>query len=154
MKKERVDLHDLIMNSSRSVEATLNKKQGKIFTKLEAQKSEVIADPLHLTNVLYNLLDNAIKYCDQIPMVEITTRNDKGVVLLTIKDNGIGIQKDHLKKIFHKFYRIPTGNVHNVKGFGLGLNYVQTIVQAHGGTINLQSTAGKGTVFNLSLDHA
>ena len=154
MKKERVDLHDLIINSARSVEATLKEKRGKIVTKLEARNSQVIADPLHLTNVLYNLLDNAIKYCDRIPLVEIITRNEQQSVSLTIKDNGIGIADDHIKKIFHKFYRVPTGNVHDVKGFGLGLNYVQTVVQAHGGNISLKSSTGQGTIFKLILDHA
>ena len=154
MKKEKVDLHDLIKSSSHSVEANLNEKNGTIITELHAHKSEVVGDPLHLTNVLYNLLDNAIKYCDQHPVVKITTHNKRGAVCLSIEDNGIGIPSDHIKKVFHKFYRVPTGNIHDVKGFGLGLNYVQTIVQAHGGSISLHSVLGRGTTFNLSLNYA
>jgi len=154
MKKEKVDLHDLIRSSSHSVEANLNDKKGTIITELRARNSEVVGDPLHLTNVLYNLLDNAIKYCDQHPVVKITTHNNKGSVCLSITDNGIGISSDHLKKVFHKFYRVPTGNIHDVKGFGLGLNYVQTIVEAHGGSITLQSALGQGSTFNLILNYA
>jgi len=145
MKKEKVDLHDLIRSSSH---------RGTIITELRARNSEVVGDPLHLTNVLYNLLDNAIKYCDQHPVVKITTHNNKGSVCLSITDNGIGISSDHLKKVFHKFYRVPTGNIHDVKGFGLGLNYVQTIVEAHGGSITLQSALGQGSTFNLILNYA
>jgi two-component system phosphate regulon sensor histidine kinase PhoR len=100
---------------------------------------------------LYNLLDNGIKYCDKTPYIEIITKNKASKLLLSIKDNGIGIDKKHQKYIFEKFYRVPTGNLHDVKGFGLGLNYVKSVVQAHKWKINLESTLGQGCKFTIEI---
>ncbi|MDH3709726.1 MAG: HAMP domain-containing histidine kinase [Cyclobacteriaceae bacterium] len=153
MKKEPVDLHQIIQTSVRSIQVNLQEKDGKVQTDLQAQHSKIHGDSMHLTNVIYNLLDNAIKYCVATPLVSIHTRNHNGSIDLEIRDNGIGINVEEQQKIFHKFYRVPTGNVHDVKGFGLGLNYVQTVVQAHGGTVQLESTPGSGSTFKLTLQN-
>jgi two-component system phosphate regulon sensor histidine kinase PhoR len=100
---------------------------------------------------VYNLLDNAAKYADKTPMIKISTKNERNKLLLSIEDNGIGIKRENLGLIFDKFYRVPTGNLHNVKGFGLGLYYVKLIIDAHGGKIDVKSTLGKGTTFLISL---
>ncbi len=153
MKKEPVDLHQIIQTSVRSIQVNLQEKEGKVHTDLQAQHTKIHGDSMHLTNVIYNLLDNAIKYCVAAPLVSIHTRNHNGSIDLEIRDNGIGISVEEQQKIFHKFYRVPTGNVHDVKGFGLGLNYVQTVVQAHGGTVQLESTPGSGSTFKLTLQN-
>jgi two-component system phosphate regulon sensor histidine kinase PhoR len=134
--KENFELHHL-------------EKGGKIEVNLHAQKHLVQADAIHLTNVIYNLLDNAVKYCDTIPSIIIQTKNEKNGIWIEIEDNGIGIKKENIPYIFDKFYRVPTGNLHNVKGFGLGLFYVKLIMDAHHGKVQIKSTPGKGTVFSL-----
>jgi two-component system phosphate regulon sensor histidine kinase PhoR len=124
---------------------------GIIELNLDAKAHEIIVDPVHISNVVFNLLDNAIKYCEQIPEISIVTKNEKNGFVLQLTDNGIGIKKENQKLIFDKFYRVPTGNVHNVKGFGLGLFYVKLIVEQHGGSIQVKSTYGKGTSFTIWL---
>jgi signal transduction histidine kinase len=124
---------------------------GLLTIDCDAQNFEIQADSVHLTNVIYNLLDNAIKYCEGKAMIHIQTRNDKNGLIIEISDNGIGIKKENLKMIFDKFYRVPTGNVHDVKGFGLGLFYVKLIIEAHQGKIDVKSTPGKGTTFTVWL---
>ena len=124
-------------------------KGGIINFELNATNHIIQADAVHLTNVIYNLLENAVKYCESVPNITIQTRNDKNGIWIEIEDNGIGIKKENLSLIFDKFYRVPTGNLHNVKGFGLGLYYVKLIVDAHGGKVNVKSTLGKGTTFSL-----
>jgi len=118
---------------------------------LNAESGEIIADPVHITNVIYNLLDNAVKYCEGKPEIKITTKTEKKGILIEFIDNGIGMKREELKMIFDKFYRIPTGNLHNVKGFGLGLYYVKLIIQEHKGTIDVKSQIGKGTTFAIWL---
>ena len=134
--KENFELHHL-------------EKGGIINIEPNATNHIIQADTVHLTNVIYNLLENAVKYCESIPNITIQTRNDKNGIWIEIEDNGIGIKKENLSLIFDKFYRVPTGNLHNVKGFGLGLYYVKLIVDAHGGKVNVKSTPGKGTTFSL-----
>ena len=151
MKKESLDLHKIIDDSVQSVRVNLQEKQGTVHTELNASQTAITGDPMHLTNVVYNLLDNAIKYCRQKPLLHITTQNNNGDVTLEIRDNGIGIAPEDQKKVFDKFYRVPTGDIHDVKGFGLGLNYVQTVVEAHGGSVHLHSEPGAGSVFTLKL---
>lgn len=140
-----------------SVVATFKLKvenfDGEINIDLSARESEITADEMHLTNVFFNLLDNAVKYRsnDRDLRLNVSTWNDKGRLVISIKDNGIGIKKEHLKKVFDRFYRVPTGNVHNVKGFGLGLAYVQKIIENHNGNIRAESEYHMGTEFIISL---
>jgi two-component system phosphate regulon sensor histidine kinase PhoR len=124
---------------------------GKIELNCSAENYIIQADPVHLTNVVYNLLDNAVKYCTKIPQIDLNTRNEKSFLVIEISDNGIGIKREDIKLIFDKFYRVPTGNIHNVKGFGLGLYYVKLIIEAHDGKIDIKSTLNKGTTFTIYL---
>jgi two-component system, OmpR family, phosphate regulon sensor histidine kinase PhoR len=125
---------------------------GKIALDLKAKQSEITADEMHLTNVFFNLMDNAVKYrSDRNLELSVRTWTEKEHIHISIEDNGIGIKKEHLKKVFERFYRVPTGNVHNVKGFGLGLAYVKKIVENHNGTIQVESEFNHGTKFIISL---
>lgn len=149
LKREPVDVHALIGDVVRSRSVGLD---GEIRTELKAETYLLSADRLHLSNVLYNLLDNAIKYCSTRPSVTIQTGNpDAGHLEVTVIDNGIGIEAGEQNKIFNKFYRVPTGNVHNVKGFGLGLSYVKEIVSRHRGRIRVESEPGQGSSFHVIL---
>ena len=103
------------------------------------------------TNVFFNLIDNAVKYSEEKPEVFVSSANDKKGVLITIGDKGIGIKKEDVKQIFDKFYRVSTGNIHDVKGFGLGLYYVKLVIESHGGTIYVKSQIGEGTIFTIWL---
>ena len=118
---------------------------------LEAANPVVDADKIHLTNVAYNLMDNAMKYAKSQPHLTISTAQLPDGLMIKFKDNGIGIAKEHLGKVFDRLYRVPTGNVHDVKGFGLGLSYVKTVVERHGGEITVESEPGKGSTFILRM---
>ena len=124
---------------------------GTLTSSFQAQHSRITADPLHLQNVINNLLDNAIKYSKEVPEIKLSTRNVTGAIQLIIRDEGIGIPKDDQARVFGKFYRVSTGNVHNVKGFGLGLYYVKSICQAHGWDIRLHSEEGKFTQITIQI---
>jgi two-component system phosphate regulon sensor histidine kinase PhoR len=133
----------------------LQEKNVQLELSLKADNPVISADKLHLTSVIYNLLDNAIKYAAENPNVWISVKTgEKKTLVLEVRDNGIGVKEDDQKKIFEKFYRVPTGNVHNVKGFGLGLNYVRQIVEAHRGKITLKSHLGEGCTFRIYLPQA
>lgn len=149
--KEAVDAHALLQEAIHNCSMLMREKQGDIRTALEAQRTKLNGDKLHLTNVFTNLIDNAIKYCTVAPSIQISTSNASNGIQIEIADNGIGIARDDQRKVFQKFFRVHTGNVHDVKGFGLGLSYVKTMVEAHGGTITLQSEPGKGSRFNIFL---
>jgi two-component system phosphate regulon sensor histidine kinase PhoR len=151
LKRERIDLHDIIQEAVKNISLSLNSRQGKVELKLEAAPSVLYADKLHLTNVFFNLLDNAIKYCTNDPLIEIHTQMRNHQLEVTVTDNGIGISPENQKKVFHKFYRVPTGNVHDVKGFGIGLNYVKLVVESHKGKITLSSELSKGSTFTMQF---
>jgi two-component system phosphate regulon sensor histidine kinase PhoR len=151
LKKELVDLHQVIHDAIKNTSMGLQEKHGTITCELNATRSVLDADRLHLANMLHNLIDNAIKYCKVSPNILIRTSNVGKNLWLEIEDNGIGIKPDDQKRVFQKFYRVPTGNVHDVKGFGIGLNYVKSIVEAHKGSIRLLSELGKGSVFKICL---
>ena len=154
LKKENLDLHSLIQEAVKNISMSLHSKQGNIELSLQATDSFAEVDKLHFTNVIYNLLDNAIKYTQGSPTITITTSTQNGNLNIAIKDNGIGISAENQRKIFHRFYRVPTGNLHDVKGFGLGLNYVKLIVEAHKGKISIDSALGNGSTFTIVLPKA
>ena len=146
-----VNTHDLIAAVVDSMSLQLQKKNAKISMNLNAINPIVHGDELHLSNVFYNLIDNANKYSADDPDITIETRSTDKALIIEIADKGIGMTKEHSKRIFDQFYRVPTGNLHDVKGFGLGLNYVQDIVEQMNGTIKVHSEKDKGTTFEISL---
>jgi two-component system phosphate regulon sensor histidine kinase PhoR len=151
LKKESVDVHTIIDEAVKNISLSLSTAGGKVNLDLQAIRHTVVGDRLHLANVFYNLIDNAIKYSTEPPFINISTRNTNGSITIDVKDDGIGISADHQRKVFHKFYRVPTGNLHDVKGFGIGLNYVKLIITAHKGKISLTSEPGKGSTFTLNV---
>lgn len=154
LKKETVNLHEIIQEVVQSIDLALQERQGSIQLNLNAPSSNLPADRHHFTNVIFNLLDNALKYCTSKPSITIRTELIGNNFSLTVEDNGIGISDENKRRIFQKFYRVPTGNVHDVKGFGLGLHYVKQIVEAHRGRITVASEPGKGCAFTILLPTA
>jgi two-component system, OmpR family, phosphate regulon sensor histidine kinase PhoR len=148
---KQIDVNALINLVTERFTLNLNEKNGQFLLSLNCSPCTIYADEEHLTNILNNLIDNAIKYTTDEPLIKISTTNYKKGVIISVSDNGIGMSKDAQKQIFEKFYRVPTGNVHNVKGFGLGLNYVKQMVKAHKGKIKIQSELGKGSLFEIYL---
>jgi two-component system, OmpR family, phosphate regulon sensor histidine kinase PhoR len=152
LNKEVINLHELLDTVLPSIQVKVEGLNGALEQRLRAKQPYVKADSLHLTNIIHNLLDNAIKYCkDGKPEILVITEDTEKNIRLMISDRGIGIDKEHHKKIFQRFYRVPTGNIHNVKGFGLGLFYVRNIVQAHGWTIDIASETDKGTSIIIDI---
>ena len=152
LKKEVTDFHQIIHDAVKQIKhSNFAKSDLEITCDMQATQAEVSADRLHVVSVLNNLLDNAVKYCCEQTKIFIRTFNDERGLIIEVTDNGIGISKENQKRVFQKFYRVPTGNVHDVKGFGLGLSYVKTIVEAHHGTIKLESELGKGSTFRIWL---
>jgi two-component system phosphate regulon sensor histidine kinase PhoR len=148
---EETELNGFIRES---VQEFRNSQNGRIYTvdiRSSIEKAIVKADQLHFSNLIFNILDNAIKYCDTDPEIEIRIEERENYYLISFEDNGIGIPKDYRKKIFNRFYRVPTGNVHDVKGFGLGLDYVRKIVQRHSWQINVSDNSKKGSTFMLKI---
>ena len=151
LKKEPLQLNDLLGGILNSTGLTVSKLKGQLHRKLNKDLPLIQADKHHLTNVLHNLLDNAIKYSGTKPDILVSTEVDKKDIVLSVQDKGIGIDKTLHGKVFKKFYRVPTGNIHNVKGFGLGLFYAKNICKAHGWTLLLDSEKGKGTIISIAI---
>ena len=152
LKLERLDIRELIGREVDTAELAINRKGGDLKFEFPSEPIEIEADALHVSNVISNLLDNAMKYNENAPKIQVSlSLLNPAVIQISISDNGIGIGKEQLKRIFDKFYRVPTGNIHNVKGFGLGLFYVKSVVRAHKGQITAQSEIGKGTTIILTL---
>ncbi len=146
-----VDVHGLIRQAVEHLSLQVQKREGRIDVQLEADQHVIEGDHTHLSNVIYNLLDNANKYSQDAPEIKISTCNSNGGLEILVEDKGIGMSKEDQKHIFDKFYRVHTGNLHNVKGFGLGLSYVKAITLAHKGSIQVKSEPGKGSKFSLYL---
>jgi two-component system phosphate regulon sensor histidine kinase PhoR len=150
-KWEAIDVHELVDDAIQGIKIQIEKRSGEIITDLGAKNAVVTTDKIHCTNVIYNLLDNANKYSAENPQIKISTTNRNNGILISIEDKGIGMTKAVQGKIFERFYRQTTGNIHNVKGFGLGLNYVKAVLEANHGTITVQSEPGKGSRFDVFL---
>tara|TARA_B100000795_G_scaffold24222_1_gene16185 strand:- start:4537 stop:5955 length:1419 start_codon:yes stop_codon:yes gene_type:complete len=153
LNKEEHHLNDLIENVTETISMQVQKKNGTLTCNLNAQPDMIFADKVHINNLLYNLIDNSNKYFIDKPEILIVTKTvDKGVSL-EVSDKGIGISKEEISRVFDKFYRVPTGNIHNVKGYGLGLSYVKDIVDMHGGKLTITSEINKGTTFIIYLPY-
>ena len=152
-KNKTLDLNEMVENIANSFSLRVEHTGGKIYTEIEAIDSTIYVDEMHFQNAINNLFDNAVKYRkpEQPVDIYVKTWNDDNHLYLSIRDTGLGIKRDNLKKVFDKFYRVHTGNVHDVKGFGLGLAYVKKIVMLHSGDISVESEYGKGTKFTVKL---
>jgi two-component system phosphate regulon sensor histidine kinase PhoR len=151
LEHKEVDMNDLLAAIVDSMSLQLEKRNASIHIKLHANRANVMGDELHLSNVIFNLLDNANKYSPENPQITISTHNTSKNLIIKVSDKGIGMSKDQLSKIFDQFYRIPTGNLHDVKGFGLGLSYVNNIVKRLNGSIKVKSEKEQGSEFEISL---
>lgn len=151
LKFKELDINEIVDKVVNTFRVKVESADGEINEKLEAKDSVAMVDEVHFTNVIFNLLDNAYKYRKDAPILYVKTWNKNGGIIVSIKDNGLGISRDYLSRIFEKFYRVPTGNVHDVKGFGLGLAYVKKIVEFHGGQITVESELNIGTKFDIFL---
>jgi len=151
MKFKDIDLHEILASVVQNFEIRVQSVNGKISLNDNANQYIIYGDHVHITNVFFNLLDNAVKYSKDKPEIEVSTENKNDEVIISVKDNGIGIAKEHQKQIFERFFRVPTGNVHDVKGFGLGLHYVYKIIEAHNGKIKVESALNKGTKFMIAF---
>jgi two-component system phosphate regulon sensor histidine kinase PhoR len=154
----KIKLKLKVLDANEVLDAVLNnfsllvkKRGGVLDSDLKAKLTMVNVDEVHFTNMISNLLDNAVKYCREVPEIKLSSRNEKNYLVIVVADKGIGISKDDQKRIFEKFYRVPTGNVHNVKGFGLGLSYVKKIVEIHQGYLKVKSEIKKGSAFELFI---
>ena len=154
-KMKEADINEMVDNIANSFSLRVEHTGGKIYTQVEAVESTIYVEETHFSNVIFNLLDNAVKYSkpDQPLNIYLRTWNEGDRVFLSIRDTGVGIKKENLKKIFEQFYRVHTGNRHDVKGFGLGLAYVKKVIDLHKGTISVDSEFGKGTTFTISIEY-
>jgi len=151
IKPQEIDIHELIGNVVNNFIIQVRNQNGEIEQHLDATNPVVKVDEVHFTNIIFNLLDNAVKYSNGLTHIKVGTQNTRNQFLIYIEDKGIGITRENQKRIFEQFYRVPTGNIHNVKGFGLGLSYVKKIVDEHDGQITIQSEPKKGTRFEISI---
>ena len=151
LRPQAIDMHMLIEDAIHKIAIQIEIRDGVITQSLKAEHPVIKADKVHLSNVIFNLLDNANKYSPRKPQIMVSTSDAENGIFISVHDKGMGISKTNLKRIFEKLYRVPTGDVHNVKGFGLGLSYVKFIVEKHGGSITVESEPGKGSTFTLFL---
>ncbi|MEM9869341.1 MAG: HAMP domain-containing sensor histidine kinase, partial [Bacteroidota bacterium] len=151
ISKDRVDAHDIINDAMAHVELIVADRGGYVNAHLDADRSEVLANDVHFTNVVVNILDNAVKYSPEAPKIDVYTELVKNHIIIKVKDQGAGMSKAVLKKVFEKFYREHTGDIHNVKGHGLGLAYVKRIIEDHQGEVYAESEKGKGSTFYIKL---
>ncbi|NQZ44554.1 MAG: HAMP domain-containing histidine kinase [Flavobacteriaceae bacterium] len=151
ISKDRVDAHDIITDAITHIELIVQDRGGYVKSHLDAERSEVLANDMHFTNVIVNVLDNAVKYSPESPKIDVFTEVAKNYIIIKIQDQGAGMSKAVLKKVFEKFYREHTGNIHNVKGHGLGLAYVKKIIDDHQGEVYAESEKGKGSTFYIKL---
>lgn len=148
---QEIDAHEVIKKIADNLLLQIQERNGKLNLKLDAAKHKVEADDVHFSNIIFNLLDNAIKYSKDNPEIEIETAVFNDMLAIRVKDNGIGMNRETQMRVFEKFYRAHTGNLHNVKGFGLGLSYVKAITEAHNGKVRVESTLGKGSTFTIFI---
>ena len=148
-----VNIHDVIEKVLNNIGLQIEQREGEVDLNFDAEHEIVEADEVHLTNILYNLLDNAIKYSPGKPYITLQTRSLPEGISITVADKGLGMTKDQLSRVFEKFYRVPTGNRHDVKGFGLGLSYVRKMVDEHHGQIRVESQPDKGSSFEIILPY-
>jgi len=151
LEKTDIDVHDLLIKAARSFQLLVQKREGDISIDFKAEESNLEGDEIHLANVFYNLLDNAIKYNKENPVIQIRTYNRANELIVEVQDNGLGISKEDQERIFEKFFRVHSGDKHDVKGFGLGLSYVNQVVEQHRGSIRLKSQLNKGSTFIVTL---
>jgi two-component system phosphate regulon sensor histidine kinase PhoR len=151
LEKKPLDVNEMIAVVIDSMELKLQKCNATTTLQLDAENAIINADELHFSNVIYNLIDNAIKYSVGAPDITISTLDKNGQVIIRVADKGVGMSRDQQTKIFEQFYRIPTGNLHDVKGFGLGLSYVNTVVKRLNGMISVKSEKEKGSEFELKF---
>lgn len=148
---QKLDAHELINKVANNLSLQIQDKNGTITLKLDADRHTIEADEVHFSNIIFNLLDNAIKYSKDNLHIEVSTSNTSNMLAIKIADNGIGMNRETQSRVFEKFYRAHTGNIHNVKGFGLGLSYVKATVEAHQGKVTVESTIGKGSTFTVLM---
>jgi len=151
LREEKVNLNNLVKDIVQNAQFRIQNNGGEIKLHLPQEELEITTDRMHLSNIITNLVDNAIKYSKNDPDIEISLKKENKRLLLSVRDHGIGIKKEHISKIFDKLYRVPTGNVHNVKGFGLGLSYVKAIADIYGWNVVVHSKYGEGTEFILVM---
>lgn len=149
LKFKEFDVNKMIETVAGNFELRVKNKNGTLITEINAEDPLIKGDEVHITNVIFNLLDNAVKYSKELPEIKVVTESRKNEVIISVQDKGIGISKEHHAQIFDRFFRVPTGNVHNVKGFGLGLSYVKKIVDLHNAKIKVDSAVNKGTKFTI-----
>jgi two-component system phosphate regulon sensor histidine kinase PhoR len=149
LQLKKIDVHQIIAKVAEHTKLQMEEIGAAFETQLQAQSTTILADEVHFTNIMYNLVDNAIKYSKENPRIRIATKNVGNQIEIKVADNGIGMDKETVGHIFEKFFRAHTGNIHNVKGFGLGLTYVKNIVQAHRGKVEVSSEPGIGSTFTL-----
>jgi two-component system phosphate regulon sensor histidine kinase PhoR len=148
---ETLSVHAVVRRVAEAMNVQVASRGGTMTVELDAARDVVLGDQIHLENVVHNVLENAVKYSPEAPSVRVRSRLDGTNVILSISDEGIGVEETYLDKVFEKYFRVPTGNIHDVKGFGLGLSYVKLIVEKHGGKVSMHSQPGVGTTITLQL---